>query len=1502
MFQVFIASALGSAISKLRTSPSKNDCRSEQRRTQVQRLNHCSRILFTVLLCSSLAALFGGGVAAAQSPAVSTVYCSTGSLLGAATDICTVKLASSSTSATSVSLASNNTAVTIPSAVTVPANQAAAQFTATIASVGTTQTVTLTATSGGVSKTVALQLNAATRTLKTSVASLAFQDVAVNASMTQPVVVTSTGSLPVTISSAAVSGAGYSVSGATFPLTLNPNQTVTLSVLFHPAVAGTVAGQLTLNGNVTSGSPAVTLSGTGGVPPMSAFYCNTATLLGAETDLCTVKIGAISASSGTVVSLTSSNPSVVSIPSSVTVAENATAATFTANAASVGTAQTVTLTASSGGVSETFAMQLGAATRIIKVSSANLAFQEVALNSSMTQSVVVTSAGSLPVTISAASLTGTGYSVSGATFPLTLNPNQSITLSLQFHPTVAGAASGQLNFTSNATTSASVSLNGTGGVPALSAFYCNTATALGAVTDICTVKLGSTSASATTVALSSSAAAVTVPASVSVPANTSAAQFTANIASVGTAQTVTLTAASGSSSMPAVLQLGAATRTLKLSATNLAYQEVALNGSVTQAVTVTSSGSLPVTISSASLTGTGYSTSTGIFPLTLSPGQTVTLSVLFHPTVAGVAAGQLTLNGNLTSGSAAVTLSGSGGVPAVSSFYCSTATALGAATDICTVKIGSLSASGTVVSLASSGTAVTVPSSVTVPANTTAVQFTAAIASVPTSQTVTLTATTGSAPLSYPLQLTGAVSKLNVSTTSLNFLDVLLNASASQGITLSSTGTEPVVISSAAASGSGFSVSGATFPLTLKPGQTATLSINFSPTAAGAVTGQVAISSNASSTPALISVSGTGGAPALSTFYCATATITGAVTDTCTVKLTSTSASVASPVTLASSNSTLVTLPSSVSIPANSTATQFSVNVPQVSTAQSVVLTASAGGVTQTVTLQLGAVIKTLSVNRTGMVFANVVVNASSTQSMTLSSTGTVPLTISSVSLSGTGFSMPGAAFPLTLNPGQSALLSVMYHPTAVGATAGQLVINSNSSAGAAVVTLNGLAVNGANTANSAGSFDYTGAALVNTLIPTNPWAAISGDFFGQTIVSLAPNSNYSEPNMTPFPSFPVSTLRLFDVSYWAMIQAYPGENNFSKLDNTISIAQQNGVSDFLFDFGRPPVWASTNPTDPCPTGEGPGTCSPPIMADYDAFVTQIVQRYCGTIKYYEPWNEPDNPQFWDGDNSQMLTIVQHVYQIAKDPANCGCANGVCSPGGGTNPNQVVLPPISNTTATGIAWLNSFLSDAGSFSYADIAGFHGYGYAGTPENLTKGISALKQTLATYNMSNLPLWDTEGSWEWNALYDEQQQASWLMRYHVVQIALNVSRATWYSYDQCAWGTLYNSALCGAFQQGPSGTLTPAGSAYGVMENWLIGANLTQCLQFQNGLWACELQRSGGYDAWMLWSSTGSATGITVPIPSSMNMTVYRDWQNNVNSLPSQITVTQMPVLLENTDTQ
>ena len=117
---------------------------------------------------------------------------------------------------------------------------------------------------------------------------------------------------------------------------------------------------------------------------------------------------------------------------------------------------------------------------------------------------------------------------------------------------------------------------------------------------------------------------------------------------------------------------------------------------------------------------------------------------------------------------------------------------------------------------------------------------------------------------------------------------------------------------------------------------------------------------------------------------------------------------------------------------------------------------AVAGGISSlfvvgTYTLQ----IPTLSISASSVVFGNVVVNTPATQSVTLKSTGTAPVTINSAALTSMGFAVSGATFPVTLNPGQAVTLIVQFDPTVTGMALGQLTITSTSSTnGTAVIAL----------------------------------------------------------------------------------------------------------------------------------------------------------------------------------------------------------------------------------------------------------------------------------------------------------------------------------------------------------------------------------------------------------------------------------------------------------------
>jgi hypothetical protein len=103
------------------------------------------------------------------------------------------------------------------------------------------------------------------------------------------------------------------------------------------------------------------------------------------------------------------------------------------------------------------------------------------------------------------------------------------------------------------------------------------------------------------------------------------------------------------------------------------------------------------------------------------------------------------------------------------------------------------------------------------------------------------------------------------------------------------------------------------------------------------------------------------------------------------------------------------------------------------------------------------ATVPTLFITPNTLAFGNVAVDTPTTLPVTLTSSGTAPVIVNSATLSGTGFAVSGATFPVTLNPGLAVTLEVQFDPTAAGAAAGQLIIQSDSSTNAtAAVSLSG--------------------------------------------------------------------------------------------------------------------------------------------------------------------------------------------------------------------------------------------------------------------------------------------------------------------------------------------------------------------------------------------------------------------------------------------------------------
>jgi len=130
-----------------------------------------------------------------------------------------------------------------------------------------------------------------------------------------------------------------------------------------------------------------------------------------------------------------------------------------------------------------------------------------------------------------------------------------------------------------------------------------------------------------------------------------------------------------------------------------------------------------------------------------------------------------------------------------------------------------------------------------------------------TSGNISIVSNAATSPTSVARAGTGiaATLRLGISPTSLSFGNVTTGTSSTtQNVTITNTGNVNVTISQINLSGAGYSTTGGSAPVTLTPAQNLILTVQFSPTTAGAASGTISIMSNASGSPAAVSLSGTG--------------------------------------------------------------------------------------------------------------------------------------------------------------------------------------------------------------------------------------------------------------------------------------------------------------------------------------------------------------------------------------------------------------------------------------------------------------------------------------------------------------------------------------------------------------------------------------------------------------------------------------------------------------------
>jgi hypothetical protein len=400
-----------------------------------------------------------------------------------------------------------------------------------------------------------------------------------------------------TVSLSAAAGLGGALIGLT---SSNPGIASVPSGVTVPQ--GSLSASFTINTSAVTESTPVTIGATSAgttqtatltVRPraLSSLTLNPASVLGGTSCIGTVTLNTSAPSEGFLVTVTTSDPAVASVPATVLVAQGANSAQFIVATTTVSVPTAVTITASGGGATRTAAVEVG------PLSVASLVFTPTAVNGGSSATGTVTLNGPAPaggltvglssgdpaVSVPASVTVGSGGS--SATFTATTSTVTQPTIVIVTATTSGIAATGTLTVNPIRPTSVYMAPTSVlGGTPSTGRVYINQAAPTGGLV----------------VALASDNPVAIVPANVTIAASSTTATFTV----------ATTTSAS-------------ATATISATANGV---------TVTATLTVTAPGSFVGTVVSAAdgspIAGATVRTTTGGYATTADSGGAFTLAVL----------------------------------------------------------------------------------------------------------------------------------------------------------------------------------------------------------------------------------------------------------------------------------------------------------------------------------------------------------------------------------------------------------------------------------------------------------------------------------------------------------------------------------------------------------------------------------------------------------------------------------------------------------------------------------------------------------------------------------------------------------------------------------------------------------------------------------------------------------------------------------------------------------
>jgi hypothetical protein len=678
--------------------------------------------------------------------------------------------------------------------------------------------------------------------------SVNFGSIVAGKKIAQTVSVANTGKISVNVSQVNLSSSQFSVSGLTVPLSLPAGQSSNFQVWFNATSAGNATGTLTVRTDTGVTSEQVALTGTATTAPQQIGVTPASLNLGSATVGTTVKgtvtVSNVGGSNLTISSISvSGNPFTVSgltTPSTIAPGANYSFNVAYSPTAPVTSSGSVTIASDDPQtpISVVSVSGTGTSTAVAPTITTQPASQTVTAGQTATFAVVA--GGTVPLSyqwqkngVNIAGATTASYtspatttSDSGSTFQVVVTntagtvTSAAATLTVNPAPVVPTITTQPASQTVTAGQTATFAVMAGGTAPLAYQWKKNSVAIPGATASNYTTPATATSDSGSTFTVVVTNAAGTV--------TSSAATLTVNPAPVVptiTTQPVSQTVTAGQVATFAVVAAGTAPLSYQWQKNGVNIAGATAASYSKPATTTTDSGSTFQVV----VTNTAGTVTSSTAMLTVNPAlapaiQVSPTSINFGNAVVGINLSQVLIIKN---------------------------------TGTATLTISQVTATGSAFSVSGSS----------LPLNVGAGQQTTITAAfLPTvvgsaSGNISIVSNAPTSPTSVSLSGTGITATfiLGVSPTSLSFGNVTTGtSSAAQNVTITNTGNSNVSISQITLSGAGYTMTGGSAPVTLTPLQTVTLSVQFGPTVAGTVSGNVSIVSNAAGSPTTVPLTGTG--------------------------------------------------------------------------------------------------------------------------------------------------------------------------------------------------------------------------------------------------------------------------------------------------------------------------------------------------------------------------------------------------------------------------------------------------------------------------------------------------------------------------------------------------------------------------------------------------------------------------------------------------------------------